>query len=174
MRLSRFLCSSILLSASLLSAESKNPADYPFRLHIFNRSETDFYGQNRVAEETKGEGRANLFANNDVRGIDFSYECSEKLKASFGYETYPAKWKKPNQELVVLMPVFGKPNAYFTCDFKTQVKDYAYVSHNGSLSSESPADFKEWMKKRDYDPEHGKNVPTKAKATTAAATSSPQ
>jgi hypothetical protein len=147
----------------VLSAESKNPADYPFRIHVFNRSETDFYHY-RVAEESKGEGRANLFANNDVHGVDFSYDCSHKLKASFGYETYPAKWKKPNLELVVLMPVFGQPNAYFTCDFKTVVKDYAYVSHEGRLSSESPADFKAWMVKHDYDPEHGKNVPMKAAA----------
>ena len=167
MRFSRILCSALILSAGVMYAESKNPSDYPLRLHVFGRSETDFY-HNRVEEEAKGEGRANLFAGGEVHGIDFSYECSEKLKASFGYETYPAKWKKPNQELVVLMPVFGKTGSYYTCDFKTQVKDYAYASHQGRLSSESPADFKAWMVKHDYDPERGKNMPTKAAAAPAA------
>jgi len=159
-RLSRVLSLSLLLAAPALHAESKNPADYPFRIHIFGRSETTFY-HNRNEEESKGEGRANLFANSDVHGIDFSFDCSEKLKASFGYETYPAKWKKPGQELVVLLPVFGKTGSYFTCDLKTAVKDYAYTAHDGKMSSEPSAQFKTWMMKHDYDPEHGKNEPTR-------------
>ena len=91
-RLSRALCFSLLLAPTLLHAESKNPADYPFRVHIFSRSETNFYHFHSV-DESKGEGRANLFANGDVRGVDFNFDCSQKLKSSFGYETYPAKWK---------------------------------------------------------------------------------
>lgn len=146
-----------------LGAESKNPADYQLRVHIFGRSETNFYHM-RYVEESKGEGRANLFANGDVRGVDFTFDCSQKLKSSFGYETYPARWKKPNQELIVLLPVFGKANSYFTCNLKTDVKDYAYRSHDGRLSSESPADFKAWMNKHDYDPEHGKDVPTRTQS----------
>ena len=41
-------------------------------------------------------------------GFDFNYSCSEKLKASFGYETYPAKWKKQDKVITVLVPVMGK------------------------------------------------------------------
>src|SRR5215469_8424265 len=78
-------------------AESKNVADYPLRLHIFGRNETNFY-HNRAMDEAKGEGRANLFENGEARGVDFNFECSEKIKASFGFETYPAKWKKPGRE----------------------------------------------------------------------------
>jgi hypothetical protein len=38
------------------------------------------------------------------------------------------------------------------------------VNRNGSLNSE-PADvFKQWMKKHDYDPEHGKNTPVQVAA----------
>jgi hypothetical protein len=160
-RLFRTVCLCLIAaSTALLHAESKNPADYPLRLHIFGKNETTFY-QNRVAQESKGDGRANLFANSDVHAVDFSFDCSEKLKASFGFETYPAKWKKPDRELVVLLPVFGKANAYFTCNLKTEVKDYAYTMHDGRMSSEPTADFKAWMTKHEYDPEHGKNSPIK-------------
>jgi hypothetical protein len=168
MRFCRTVLPALLLVPVVLFAESKNPADYPLRVHIFNRSETTFY-HNHQAEEAKGEGRGNLFANGEPHGIDFSFECSEKLKASFGFETYPAKWKKPNQELVVLLPVFGKTGAYFTCNLKTDVKDFAYAAHNGSLRSEPVAEFKTWMTKHDYDPEHGKNMPVNAAPAGAAA-----
>lgn len=152
----------VLLCAvpGILHADSKNPADYPLRIHIFNRSEVQFI-HGRVTEEAKGEGRANLFENSEARGLDFTFDCSQKLKASFGYETYPAKWKKPGQELTVLLPVFGKTGSYFTCNFKTDVKDFAYAQANGHFTSEPVARFKTWMVKHDYDPEHGKNMPTR-------------
>lgn len=160
MHLSRVLCACLFLITTTVSAESKNPADYPLRLHIFGRNQTTWY-HNRYAEESKGEGRADLYENSDVRGIDFSFDCSQKLRASFGFETYPARWKKGHQELTVLFPVFGRDNAYFTCDLRTQVKDYAYTHGGDGLTSESTAELKAWMVKHDYDPEHGKNVPTR-------------
>jgi hypothetical protein len=161
MRPLRVLCSFfVVLAAISLSGESKNPAEYPLRIHIFFRSETTFY-HNRFPDESRGEGRANLFENSEPRGLDFSFDCSQKVKPSFGFETYPAKWKKPNEELVVLFPVFGKPNAYFTCSLKTRMKDYAYFMRNGRLESEPTAQFKAWMVKHDYDPERGKDTPTR-------------
>jgi hypothetical protein len=160
MRLSLTLCLCLLFSCAAVHAESKNPADYPLRIHIFGHSQTTFYRW-REAEESKGEGRANLFANGEARGVDFNFDCSEKLKSSFSFETYPAKWKKQDRELVVLLPVFGRSNTYFTCNIKTDVKDFAYASHDGRLSSEPVADFKAWMVRHDYDPEHGENTPIK-------------
>ena len=171
MRASRLFCLFVLMSSTALVAESKNPADYPLRIHLFGRNQTTFY-HNRVEEEAKGDGRANLFENGMAHAVDFSYECGEKVRASFGYETYPAKWKKPGRELVVLMPVFGKTNTYFTCDFKTDVKSFAYATSRDGRMSEEPADqFKAWMVKHDYDPEHGKNVPAKLQADAAPAKS---
>lgn len=159
MRTSGLVCLFLLVGAIPLAAESKNPADYPLRIHIFTRSQATFY-RNRAVDEARGEGRANLFENSEPRAVDFSFDCGEKIVPSFGFETYPAKWKKPNQELVVLFPVFGKPNAYFTCKLKTLVKDYAYFRRNGKLESEPSAAFKAWMLMHEYDPEHGKNTPT--------------
>jgi hypothetical protein len=168
MHLSRVLCALLFLTTTVLSAESKNPADYPLRVHIFGANETNFY-HNRHEDEAKGVGRANLFANGEVRGVEFNFDCSQRLIRSFGYETYPAKWKKPNQQLTVLLPVFGKSNQFFTCNLQTAVKEYAYFSHGQGLESEPPADFKAWMVKHDYDPQHGKYVPTHLEPAVATA-----
>jgi hypothetical protein len=163
------LCAVLTMFATFtlgIPAESKNPGDYPLRIHIFGRSQTTFYHREMV-DEAKGDGRANLFENGDAHGVDFSYTCSDKLRASFGYETYAAKWKKPGRELVVLMPVFGKTGAFWTCDLKTDVKDFAYVAHNGRMGEEPVAEFKQWMVKHEYDPEHGKSVPVQAEKAPA-------
>jgi hypothetical protein len=150
----------VMMMATMLSAESKNPADYPLRVHIFGRNQTTFY-HNRYPDEAKGEGRADLYENGEAHGVDFSYDCSDKIRASFGYETYPARWKKPGKQLVVLMPVFGKAGRFFTCDFNTDVKDFAYASGSGGLHSETVAQFQQWMVRHEYDPEHGKDVPVR-------------
>jgi hypothetical protein len=141
-----------------VQAESHNPADYPLRIHIYRRNETTFY-HNRQTEEAKGEGRANLFEGGEPKGVDFQFECDTKLQTSSGFETFPAKWKKPGQELVILQPQFGK-NGYDTCRLKVMVKDFVYVAHNGNLTTEPASAFKQWMAKHEYDPEHGKNIPT--------------
>jgi hypothetical protein len=166
-RISRLMCLLVaMLAAVSLCAESKNPADYPLRLHIFTNDGITFY-HNRYPEESRGDGRANLFENGEPQGLDFSFDCSQKIKPSFGFETYPTKWKKQNEQLIVLFPVIGKSNQYFTCTLNTQLKDYAYVTVNGRLSSESPAQYKAWMASHNYDPEHGKNNPVFMEAAAA-------
>lgn len=151
--------------AGTAAAESRNPADYPLRVHIFRRSETTFY-HNRQTEEAKGEGRANLFEGGEPKGIDFQFECDTKLQTSSGYETFPAKWKKPGQELVILEPQFGKAG-YDTCHLKVMVKDFAYVTHSGNLTTEPVGTFKQWMVRHQYDPEQGKNAPIRLAADAA-------
>jgi hypothetical protein len=158
-----FRAALLLLSAAALQAESKNVADYTLRIRIYSKNSTTFY-HNRIEEESKGEGRGNLFEGDDVHGVDFNFACDEKFKASFGYETYPAKWKKPGQVLTVLLPVFGKANTYFTCNLNTDVKDFVYDRHNGRMTSEPEAKYKAWMRKVDYDPVHGKDMPSKPDA----------
>ncbi|WP_263376250.1 hypothetical protein [Granulicella aggregans] len=167
------ICALIGSITPALQAESHNPADYPLRIHIYRRNETTFY-HNRQAEEAKGEGRANLFEGGEPKGLDFQFECDKKLQTSSGYETFPAKWKKPGQELVILQPDFGK-TSYNTCRLKVLVKDFVYVSHDGNLSTEPAETFREWMTKHEYDPEHGKDTPTRtiAPATAPAGTPAP-
>jgi hypothetical protein len=159
-RLLEFSAAAVFLfSATAMNADSKNIADYTLRIRIYSKDSTTFY-HNRIEEESKGEGRGNLFEGDDVHGVDFNYDCDEKFKASFGYQTYPARWKKPGRVLTVLLPVFGKSNSYFTCNFNTDVKDFVYNRHNDKMSSEPEARYKLWMVKHDYDPVHGKNEPT--------------
>jgi hypothetical protein len=172
MRASRLLCLVLLLTSTAVYADSKNPADYPLRIHVFGRSEVTFYHQ-RIEEEAKGDGRANLFENGIPHGVDFSFECQDKLRASFGYETYLARWKKPGKELIVLLPVFGKTNTFFTCTLKSDVKDFAYTRQDGNMTSEPVDQYKAWMVKHDYDPEHGKNQPIKVAAGEAQSQSAP-
>lgn len=173
----RLVCAGVVVglifgAAATGRADSKKIADYPLRLHIFGRNQTTFYHY-RSEDEAKGEGRAELFENGEGHGVDFTFDCSQKIKASFGFETYPAKWRKPGRQLTVLFPVFGKTGSYFTCDINTDVKDYAYTMHDGRMASEPVADLKSWMVKHDYDPEHGKDVPAKIQAAAAPAKPAP-
>ena len=161
------VCFSSLLAPAAMFADSKNPADYPLRLHILGRNQTTFL-EHRITDEAKGDGRADLFQNGEAHGVDFTYDCSDKVRASFGYETYPAKWKKPGQELTVLLPVFGKTGTFFTCNFKTDVKNFAYNMRDGRIGQESVDQYKAWMVRVNYDPEHGKDVPVKPAPAPAA------
>lgn len=153
------LAVAVVLTTAICAGQSKKLAEYPLRVHIFRRNQTTFYRM-RVTQAAQGEGRANLFENGQPRGMDFQFDCGNRLQTSSGFETYPAKWKKPNQELEVLLPEFGKPDKYNKCKFKVEMKDFAYVLHNGMLGTEPSDRFKEWMVKHNYDPEHGKSVPT--------------
>jgi hypothetical protein len=160
----RLLCASLsavflTTCTPVLNANSKSIADYPLRIRVYSKNSTTFY-HDRMEEESKGEGRGDIFEGNSIHGVDFNFSCDEKFKASFGYETYPAKWKKPGQVLTVLLPIFGKSNTYFTCNFNTDVKDFVYNRHNGKMSSEPEARYQAWMAKHDYDPVNGKNQPT--------------
>ncbi len=168
MRLSSKLCALLILVSMPLLAESKNPADYPLRIHVFPHDKTNFYYR-RYTDESKGEGRANLFENGNVHGVDFSFDCSANMKGNLAYETYPAKWKRPNQELIVLLPVFGKANSFFTCNVKSALKDEVYVVHEGRMEPISSAEYKTWMVQHNYDPEHDKNTPTNLQQTRAQA-----
>lgn len=162
----------LLLFTVCCFAGSRNPADYPLRIHIFGRSQTSFY-HHEWLDAAKGDGRANLFEGNDVHGVDFSYDCSHKVRASFGYETYAARWKKRGRTLEVLFPVFGKTGAYWTCDLNTDVKDFAYTRGPHGMGSEPEQKFLQWMARHNYDPVHGKNVPTRSQPQSAAAPATP-
>jgi hypothetical protein len=161
---------SIILLASIAgtaAAESHNPADYPLRIHIFQRNETNFF-HNRQQEEAKGQGRANLFEGGIPKGIDFQFECDTRLQTSSGYETFPARWKKPGQELVILEPQFGK-SGFDSCHLEVMVKDFVYVTRSGTMSTEPVSVFKEWMSKHEYDPEQGKNTPIRGASDASGA-----
>ncbi|HEY1254593.1 MAG TPA: hypothetical protein VGF01_07420 [Terracidiphilus sp.] len=157
-----------LLSTAVLAA--RNLAEYPLRVHIYRFNSYSHYAY-RSVDYVDGEGRANLFENGEPRGFDFKYRCGERLRGNPGFETYLAKWKKPGKQLEILLPQFGKPDSYDSCDLDVLMKtNTIYRSSNGLLREEPAASFKEWMEKHQYDPEHGKNEPV---ATTSDAAPKP-
>jgi hypothetical protein len=156
------LGATFLFTCATLQAHSKNPADYPLRLHIFNRQEMTHYHRG-MEDFSRGTGRANLFAGGEVHAVDFKFDCGQKIERSIGFESYRAKWHQPGKKLTVLFPVFGESGKFFTCELDTDVKpDIAYFTHAGSLNTEPSAAFKAWMDKHGYDPEHGKETPSAA------------
>lgn len=171
-----FYCLGGAIGFALLStvalAGGRNVADYPLRVHIFGyNAHSHYYG--RSLDEVDGEGRANLYENSEPRGFDFSYHCSDRLRASAGFETYLARWKKQGQTLEILLPVFGKPGASESCELKVLMKDTAYFRRNGMTGEEPASAFKEWMVKHQYDPEHGQNEPVNLNQAQPAAAQPP-
>jgi hypothetical protein len=162
------LAGCLLLSTAAL-AGGHNAAEYPLRVRIYQEGGVSHY-YDRSLETVDGEGRANLFENGEPRGFDFSYRCQERLRTSAGSETYPARWRKQNQTLEILLPQFGKPGAYDACELKVLMKaDAVYHRHNGLLGEEPAAKYKQWMEKVQYDPEHGKNEPVETAPAPAPA-----
>jgi hypothetical protein len=148
----------LLLSTAAL-AGGHNPGEDPLRVHIYQENGVSHYSRGTL-DWVDGEGRANLFDQGEPRGFDFSYRCGERLRTSAGFETYPARWKKQDKTLEILLPQFGKPGAFDACELKVLMKtDTVYHRHGGLLGEEPAAKYKEWMEKVQYDPEHGKNEP---------------
>jgi hypothetical protein len=148
----------LLLPAAAFAAH--NPADYPLRVHIYKHTGVSHYsgwGGARSLQGVDGEGRANLYENSRPRGFDFHYECDDRLMNSSGFDTYPARWKKPGVELELLLEATGH-----TCKLHVAMKEgVVYHSHDGRFGEEPADQYKAWMDRVQYDPEHGKNIPVR-------------
>jgi hypothetical protein len=147
-----------LLLVSPALAGSRDPVEFPLRVHIFRAGEHSHY-RHRMLEWVDGEGYGNLFAAGEPRGFEFSFFCYERFPASVGYETYMARWRKPNRDLEILFPAMGRPGAMHSCDLQVSMKDSVYIRRGGQLDEEPAAALKQWMERHGYDPEHGKNTP---------------
>jgi hypothetical protein len=153
----------LLLSTAVL-AGSRNPADFPLRVHIFSHNSVSHY-YDRSLNTVDGEGRANLYEDGQPHAFDYSYQCEARLMNSVGYDTYLARWKKPGKTLEILQPISGK-----TCELKVALKpDLAYIKRNGAVNEVAASVFKQWMEKHEYDPEHDKNMPVKIEPATTGA-----
>lgn len=135
-------------------ASADNAPGFPLRVHVFQTR-----WQKNPGGKVEGEGRADLFENGQPRGFDYTFHCSELFRASTDWETYPARWRKRNGELEILIPVTGKPGTSSECTLRVVMKNGAYEKRNGQLTERPASEFKAWMVKHNYDPEHGKNHP---------------
>ncbi|MBS1813441.1 MAG: hypothetical protein JSS87_01040 [Acidobacteria bacterium] len=158
-RSKRLMWTFAVLSIAQCSFAADRSENFPLRVSIKNQhaSKSTSGSSCPLADgERRSTGAGNLFQNGEARGFRFAYVCPEKLPVSSGYQTYAARWKKPELILTLLIPMEGKENKFWTCDLNVQLKSFAY---GRDMSSVSPQKMKAWMQKHDYDPEHGKDVP---------------
>lgn len=168
------------LTSPVLAGKFK-PNDFPLRVHIVARNGVRHYyrmGYNAPSstlDQVDGLGAANLFENGQPRGFDFNYQCGQPLTPQTGFETFMARWKKQDRVLEILMPVMGgKPGDMNSCELKVSMKqDTAYLRRNGGIEEEPAAEFKQWMVKHQYDPEHGMNMPVNLQTAQPAAAQPP-
>ncbi len=172
--------SACLMLSPLALAGKFNTADFPLRVHILYRNGIRHYhglgGGMSSLDAVDGLGQANLFQNGEPMGFDFNYSCSQPIVPTPAYETFMARWKKPGRVIEIVMPVMGgKSGDMNSCDLNVSMKqDTVYVQHNGSLTEEPAAQFKVWMAKHEYDPEHGKNMPVNPEPAPAQNGAAPQ
>jgi len=159
-------------------AVKPDESKFPLRVHIMR-----FVAQPNHSRERKslsdpppyveGVGVADLFEDGEPRGFQFAYSCTATMEASGAYSTFPARWKKKEKTLEILLPQAGKPWNSESCSLNTEMMTgLVYYWKNGAVAEEPAAALKDWMAKHQYDPENGKEVP--AMAPGEAETSDPQ
>lgn len=169
----------LLSSSTVALARTPNPGDYPLRVHILKNvvrpnADNAYAARNpeNMADYINGQGAADLFENGQPQGFMYTYSCIEPLRASEGYASYPARWKKKDKTLEILVPRAGKPWLMETCDLQVAMRPglaYFWNDDDGSVKEEPAADFKAWMVKHRYDPERDMDLPTDAAPAPAAA-----
>ena len=102
--------------------------DFPLRVHFFVARGNYHNGS------YDGLGRADLLAPGAApQGMDVTFECGEPFTPNGQRdEAYPARWKKPNKELEILMQEIGGSTTHkctLKIDFKP--KPYGRYTQNG-------------------------------------------
>ena len=151
---------------------------YPLRVYIFrfNARPGDARESRRtggMADYISGMGQADLFENGEPRGFQFTYSCVVKMRVSGRYSTVPARWKKKDKTLEILLTQNGKPEDLDACELQpVLLPEQVFFWKNGEVSMESSAALKEWMVKHKFDPEKSAEEPFLA-AGESDATESP-
>lgn len=80
-----------------------------------------------------GQGRADLVSPpNGTIGFSFEYQNCPRVRVAAGFQSLPARWKKPGRVLEVLVPsdeipVDGRPLAPAHCTFRVAMHDFVYL-----------------------------------------------
>jgi hypothetical protein len=87
-----------------------------------------------------GEGRGDLVSPpSGTQGITFQYDNCVRVRVLPGFQSLPARWKKPGRILEVLIPsddipVGGRPLPPVKCEFTVTMHDYIYLRlRNGKV-----------------------------------------
>jgi len=84
-------------------------------------------------ESFSGAGRGDLVSPpNGTLGISFQYKDCNRVRVHSGFQSLPARWKKPGQKLEVLIPsdnipVGGRPLPPEKCAFTVTQHDFVYL-----------------------------------------------
>jgi hypothetical protein len=85
------------------------------------------------AESYSGEGRGDLVSPpSGTKAISFQYSDCYRVRAQPGFQSLPARWKKPGQTLEVLIPsdgvpAAGRPLPRAKCSFTVTQHDFVYL-----------------------------------------------
>jgi hypothetical protein len=149
-------------------ASVTNPDNYPLRVHILkytSQSDRSRGGKDPTGmpDFVNGQGVADLFENGEPRGLEFTFSCTDPPKASSGYGSFPARWKRKEKTLEILLPQAGKPWNWVSCDLRTEMTaGLVFCWKNGTLAVEAAKVLKNWMVEHQYNPEEGKDEPVLA------------
>ncbi len=87
-----------------------------------------------------GTGRGDLVTPpSGTQGVTFQYDNCVRVRVHPGFESLPARWKKPGKRLEVLMPsddipVSGRPLPPVKCSFNVTLHDTVYLLlRNGKI-----------------------------------------
>jgi hypothetical protein len=118
-------------------AAQRDPDKFPLRVHVFDRR----VHHNKHFGSYSGTGHANLIEENQIIGVEFSYDCLYKFLDSDADEYYPARWKHEGLSLDILMGVFGSDTKTHTCELKIATKDFVFRRVNGKRVEMSPQEY---------------------------------
>jgi len=143
MTLQRHRCLRLLVLLLVLAGSARvllaapNLADYPLRVRIYNN-----HWNGSIYNGYRGFGRANLIDGADAHAMDYTFDCDDHFMANDGGEAYPAKWKKPGQEVEMLVGIIGSDKVH-RCTMKVSLKDFVFSKDNGELHTLTLAEYHE-------------------------------
>ena len=161
-----------------LRAFAKDADDFPLRVVIFRNTERGRHTReaksfSETPDYLDGMGQADLFENSMPVAFEFSYSCMPGVRPSGGYETFPARWKKRDKTLEILVPEPGKPWNNVSCVLHATMQPgmVFFWSNDDEVMQETATKFKDWMAKHQFDPENGKDMPIEPAPAAASPTS---
>jgi len=154
---------------SAMQAFAKDADDFPLRVVIFRNAEHGRHTReaksfNDTPDYLDGMGQADLFENSMPQAFEYTYSCMPGVRPSGGYEAFPARWKKRDKTLEILVPEPGKPWNNVSCVLHATIQPgiALFWSNDDDVMQEPTTKFKEWMVKHQFDPENGKVMPIEA------------
>lgn len=114
--------------------KERNSADYPMEITVIEEnvspSMTLTTPSGATQTRLQGSGRGNLYAGQDVHGVELSYSCGFPL---YTKRKYAARWIVPQQQLEVLRTGAGQNfNGPNICVLTTTMKDVVYLTELGA------------------------------------------